>query len=232
MLDKGLFFFLTCGKIEERKAVMTVKKCVIFCAGEFHTLAEPLDGAFIIAADGGYAHTQKLGITPDLILGDFDSLGFVPTGANVHPVEKDDTDAMLAIRAGLEAGCTDFVIYGALDGPRLDHTVANLQSLLYLAAHGARGTLIGLNNIITTVRNETLVFPGDFAGTVSLFTLGKPAKLTIRGLKYELEDGCLTPDFPLGVSNHFLGAQSSVTVKDGCVLAILDTANGMRWRYE
>ena len=159
MLDKGLFFFLTCGKIEERKAVMTVKKCVIFCAGEFHTLAEPLDGAFIIAADGGYAHTQKLGITPDLILGDFDSLGFVPTGANVHPVEKDDTDAMLAIRAGLEAGCTDFVIYGALDGPRLDHTVANYQTLQFLADRGARGWLIGARQIVTVIKNTEVAFP-------------------------------------------------------------------------
>ena len=209
-----------------------MKKCVIFCAGEFDKLAAPVDGCFVIAADGGYVHTQKLGICPDLILGDFDSLGFVPTGANVHPVEKDDTDAMLAIRAGLDAGCTDFVIYGALDGPRLDHTVANLQSLLFLAAHGARGTLLGLQNIVTTMQRETLVFPADFTGTVSLFALGQSARLSIRGLKYELEDGCLNPDFPLGVSNHFLGEESSVTVKDGCVLAILDTANGMRWRYE
>lgn len=210
-----------------------VKRCVIFCAGEFEGLAEPLDGAFVIAADGGYVHTQRLGVTPDVILGDFDSLGFVPQGANVHPVEKDDTDAMLAIREGLKAGCTDFVIYGALDGPRLDHTIANLQSLLFLAAHGARGTLVGLQNIITTVQNETAVFPADFAGTVSVFCMGRPTEgVTIRGLKYELEDGVLTADYPLGVSNQFSGRESRVTAKNGCVLVLFDTANGMRWHYE
>ena len=209
-----------------------MKRCVIFCAGEFDKLAAPLDDALVIAADGGVTHTQKLGITPDVILGDFDSLGFVPEGATVHPVEKDDTDAMLAIREGLKAGCTDFVIYGALDGPRLDHTLANLQSLLFLASHGARGTLVGLQNIITTVQNETVIFPGDFTGTVSVFCMGKAADgITIRGLKYELDEGCLTSDYPLGVSNQFMGKESSITVKNGCLLALFDTANGMRWRY-
>ena len=210
-----------------------MKHCVIFCAGEFEKLAAPLGDALVIAADGGYAHTQKLGIVPDVILGDFDSLGFVPEGATIHPVEKDDTDCMLAIRAGLEAGCTDFVIYGALDGPRLDHTLANLQSLQYLAAHGAKGTLVGLQNIITTVKNETIVFPADYEGTVSVFCMGKPAEgVTIRGFKYELENGKLTPDYPLGVSNSFVGKESCVAVENGCLLVLLNTKNGMRWRYE
>lgn len=210
-----------------------MKRCVIFCAGEFENLTAPVDDAFVIAADGGFAHTQKLGITPDMILGDFDSLGFVPEGAVLHPVEKDDTDCMLAVREGLKAGCTDFVIYGALDGPRLDHTLANLQSLLFLASHGARGTLVGLQNIITTVRNESIVFPADFSGTLSVFCMGMAAEgIAIRGLKYALENGKLTPDYPLGVSNSFVGKESSIAVENGCLLALFDTANGMRWRYE
>lgn len=210
-----------------------MKKCVIFCAGEFDKLAAPVEDAFVIAADGGYAHTKKLGLQPDAVLGDFDSLGYVPSDAVVHPVEKDDTDCMLAIRAGLEAGCTDFVIYGALDGPRLDHTLANLQSLQYLATHGARGTLVGLRNIVITVKDETVAFPADFAGTVSVFCMGAPARgVTIRGLKYELIEGELTSAYPLGVSNSFVGAESRIAVEKGCVLVLFDTANGMRWRYE
>lgn len=210
-----------------------MKKCVIFCAGEFDKLVAPVEDAFVIAADGGYAHTKKLGLQPDAVLGDFDSLGYVPSDAVVHPVEKDDTDCMLAIRAGLEAGCTDFVIYGALDGPRLDHTLANLQSLQYLAAHGARGTLVGLQNTVITVKDETVAFPADFAGTVSVFCMGAPARgVTIRGLKYELIEGELTSAYPLGVSNSFDGAESRIAVEKGCVLVLFDTANGMRWRYE
>ena len=210
-----------------------MKKCVMFCAGDFDKLVAPVEDAFVIAADGGYAHTKKLGLQPDAVLGDFDSLGYVPSDAVVHPVEKDDTDCMLAIRAGLEASCTDFVIYGALDGPRLDHTLANLQSLQYLAAHGARGTLGGLQNTVITVKDETVAFPADFAGTVSVFCMGAPARgVTIRGLKYELIEGELTSAYPLGVSNSFDGAESRIAVEKGCVLVLFDTANGMRWRYE
>ena len=79
--------------------------CVIFCAAEFDAPARPLEkDDYILAADGGLKHTRKLGIEPNEIIGDFDSLGFTPPGAEVFPVEKDDTDAMLAVRRGLELG--------------------------------------------------------------------------------------------------------------------------------
>ena len=109
-----------------------MKECVIFCAAEFNELARPVSGdTFVLAADGGLRHTQRLGIAADAVIGDFDSLGFAPEGANVFPVEKDDTDAMLAVRLGLARGCGEFLIYGGLDGPRLDHTVANFQVLQF-----------------------------------------------------------------------------------------------------
>ena len=82
--------------------------CVIFCAAEFDALARPLEkDDYILAADGGLKHTRKLGIEPNEIIGDFDSLGFTPPGAEVFPVEKDDTDAMLAVRRGLELAGTE-----------------------------------------------------------------------------------------------------------------------------
>lgn len=94
--------------------------CVIFCAAEFDAPARPLEkDDYILAADGGLKHTRKLGIEPNEIIGDFDSLGFTPPGAEVFPVEKDDTDAMLAVRRGLELGYREFVLYGSLDGPGL-----------------------------------------------------------------------------------------------------------------
>ena len=84
--------------------------CVIFCAAEFDALARPLENDdYILAADGGLKHTRKLGIEPNEIIGDFDSLGFTPPGAEIFPVEKDDTDAMLAVRRGLELGYWEFV---------------------------------------------------------------------------------------------------------------------------
>ena len=107
-----------------------MKTCVIFCAADFDHLEEPIgQDDIVIAADGGYRYTEQLGIKPHAVLGDFDSLGYAPEGAQVFPVQKDDTDAMLAVRQGLKMGCRRFILYGSLDGPRLDHTVANFQTL-------------------------------------------------------------------------------------------------------
>ena len=204
-------------------------KFVIFCAAEFDELLEPLGREdYLLAADGGLRHLNKLNLKPQGILGDFDSLGYIPEGAEVFPVEKDDTDAMLAARKGLELGYREFLFYGALDGPRLDHTVANFQTLQFLADHGAKGYLVGRDYLVTVVKNEIISFPAEAEGIISLFCLGCDAKgVTIRGLHYELENGTLTPGFPLGVSNHFTGKGATVQVKDGSILAMWDRKNGL-----
>lgn len=206
--------------------------CVIFCAGQFYGLAAPLQADdFIIAADGGLAHVQKLGITPHGILGDFDSLGYIPQDSTVFPVEKDDTDAMLAVRKGLELGFREFYLYGSLDGPRLDHTVANFQTLQYLADRGAVGYLIGKDYIVTVVKDGKLRFPAACTGIFSVFCMGADAEgVTIRGGKYEVENVRLTAGFPLGVSNHFTGNEVTVSVEKGSLLVLWDTANGFPGR--
>ena len=202
--------------------------CLIFCAAEFDALAAPIGpGDYLLAADGGLAHLQKLGLNPNGIIGDFDSLGYTPAGAEVFPVEKDDTDAMLAVRKGLELGFRDFVIYGGLDGPRLDHTIANFQTLQFLADHGAAGYRVGRDYIITVIRNGSVSFAEDATGICSLFCLGPDAHgVTIQGLHYPLENGTLTSGFPLGVSNHFVGKPAKITVRDGSLLALWDRKNG------
>ncbi len=207
-------------------------KFVIFCAAEFDALAAPIQPEdFVLAADGGLRHTEKLNITPHGIIGDFDSLGYIPEGAQVFPVEKDDTDAMLAARKGLELGFRDFLFYGALDGPRLDHTIANFQTLQFLSDRGAAGYLVGRDYMVTVIKNETLSFSPACEGILSLFCLGPEARgITLKGLHYGLENGTLTSGFPLGVSNHFTGQESSVTVTDGSVLALWDRKNGFPLR--
>lgn len=205
-----------------------MKTCIIFCAAGFDGLLFPIaDDALVIAADGGLRHAEGLGLRPDVILGDFDSLGYVPADSRVFPVEKDDTDAMLAARVGLEQGCGFFLFYGSLDGPRLDHTVANFQTLAYLATHGARGVLIGRDYIAAVLREESIGFSEEATGILSLFCLGASAEVSIEGLKYGLDHGRLTPDFPLGVSNHFEGKAARVTVHHGLVLALWDRENGL-----
>ena len=206
-----------------------MKKCIIFCAAEFDKLAAPIGPEdYILAADGGLRHLEQLKLRPNGILGDFDSLGYTPEGAEVFPVEKDDTDAMLAAKKGLELGFREFLFYGSLDGPRLDHTVANFQTLQYLADRDATGYLVGNTQMVTVLHNGKITFPAEWAGILSVFCMGKDAEgVTIRGAKYELENGALTAGFPLGVSNHFVGKEVTVSVERGSLLLLWDRGNGL-----
>lgn len=174
----------------------------------------------VIAADGGLSHLEAQGIGPDLVVGDFDSLGRVPTGENisVHPVEKDDTDTMLAVRLGMERGCRTFVVYGGLGG-RMDHTYANFQTLGYLAERGARGYLVGDGWVCCAVKNDAITFPAGLSGTISVFCPNGSARgVDLSGLYYSLSDGVLESGFPLGVSNHFTGEAACVSVREGMLL--------------
>ena len=206
-----------------------MKRCIVFCAGEFDRLLLPLSGQeYVIAADGGYSHANRLGLQPDCILGDFDSLGYVPQGAKVFPVEKDDTDMMLALRKGLAQGCKEFLIYGGLDGPRLDHTMANFQSLMFLSQQGARGYLMGKEYIATVITDGQLRLPKAKDGIVSVFCMGAAARgVSIEGLQYILENGVLEPGFPLGVSNHFVGQEAVVSVTEGSLLVLWPAEAGL-----
>ena len=120
-----------------------MKRCFIFAAGTFYGLRErPAPGDLVIAADAGFQTCRKAGIVPDLLLGDFDSMDQPADFANIHrsPVEKDDTDTMLAVKTALEQGCDTVYIYGGTGGKRLDHTLANSRRCCSSAA-GERGDI-------------------------------------------------------------------------------------------
>ena len=196
--------------------------CYIFGAGEFIALRNlPAEDDYVIAADGGWLACQKARIQPNLLLGDFDSLQDVPQFPHVErvPVEKDDTDMMLAIKRGLALGHKEFHMYGGMGGSRTDHTIANLQSLLYLANRSARGWLYGDGELYTAICNDREVFPARERGILSVFCLGADAQgVTIRGSQYEVESAALSAEFPLGVSNHFVGKEIEVSVAQGSLL--------------
>lgn len=206
-----------------------MRTCVIFNAGGFDSLIEPIGpDDYLLAADGGLIHMDRLGLTPHGILGDFDSLGYVPENARIFPVEKDDTDSLLAIRQGLQQGCRRFLLYGSLDGPRLDHTVANFQALQFLADRGAQGWLVGRSYLATVLKNGCLRFPAGAAGIISVFCMGADAHgVTLQGLQYPMENGVLTAGFPLGVSNHFTGREAALSVESGSLLLLYDRSNGL-----
>lgn len=202
-----------------------MKRCFIFAAGTFYGLRQrPGEtGDLVIAADAGYQTCLRAGIIPDLLLGDFDSMDPPADFSRVRrlPVEKDDTDTLAALRTGLEAGCGEFHIYGGTGGKRLDHTLANLQSLLFLRRRGARGWLYGDDFVWTVIENEALEVPGTVEwGLFSAFCLGDRAEgVDETGFQYPLENAVLTPDFPIGVSNHIVAPSARISVRKG-VLAV------------
>ena len=202
---------------------MMEKVCHIMGAGEdFSPVMIRRPGDIVIAADGGLCLCRKIGETPDHIIGDFDSLGYVPEGNNVAAFspEKDDTDTLLAVKRGLSLGFRVFSINGALGG-RLDHTLANIQTLSFIAGQGGVGFLTGKSTVVTAVKDETLVIPAGREGYISLFCASGTAEgVSIKGLKYELSDAVLTGDVPLGVSNEFIGEKAEISVKRGVLTVI------------
>ena len=178
---------------------------------------------YIICADGGYKYKNLLGRECDIVVGDFDSLGSVPETENkiVAPTEKDETDMMLAVNLGYDKGYRNFVIFGALGGARNDHSVANIQLLHYITSKGARGTIHHGDEVFTAFSKGTLILSADLKGYVSVFSLSDESRgVTIRNLKYTLDGAVLYSYMPIGVSNEFLGKESSITVKDGSLLVV------------
>lgn len=201
--------------------------CYIFAAGEFDDIkVVPVSGDYVIAADGGYKYIKKCGIVPDYILGDFDSLGYVPDerDVEVHPVMKDDTDTMIAILHGMNRGYKNFIIYGGLGG-RLDHTMANIQSLAFLAAKGCTGILMGIKENVT-VTNKSIAFSDDFIGTVSVFShdnISLGVKET--GLLYTIDNFTMENQMVRGISNEFIGKKAEISVEHGTLMIIWESEN-------
>lgn len=219
-----------------------MQKCVIVGAGDCSAafLEKKLTlgaGDLCIAADGGLVYLTAAGIAPDMVLGDMDSLaadsglrGLEHAGISVKrlPVEKDDTDMLAAIKEGLARGYRSFELYGALGG-RIDHTIANLQCLLYLLNRGARGVLVGEGVRIWLIRDEGFLFQAkDYAAgsRISVFAFGRDALgVTEKGLKYFLDDAVIQQEFPVGVSNEFMGVDAEIRVREGTLLLCAEDKN-------
>ena len=212
-----------------KKDDLMEKICYIIGAGDVtdpHITATADD--LIICADGGYKYKTLLGRECDMVVGDFDSLGSIPETENklVAPTEKDETDMMLAVMSGYERGYRNFVILGALGGERNDHSVANIQLLHYIASKGARGTILHGDEVFTAFKNGTLTLGADLKGYISVFSLsGESRGVTIRNLKDTVDDFTLCSYKPIGVSNEFLGKESTITVEDGALLVVYKSLN-------
>lgn len=198
--------------------------CYIVGAGSFTYPFEPGEDDLVIAADGGYDHLIHYGIRCDLLIGDLDSICKAPSDVELirHPVMKDETDTHLAYLEGARRGYADFRIYGGTGG-REDHSFANFSLLLYMRNRGHRGSVYGDTGVYQVIKNEGICVRGEAGKHFSAFAFGGEAHgVFIRGLEYECEGITLTPEFPLAVSNRFVGRDGEVCVADGALLLMTE----------
>lgn len=199
--------------------------CYIIGAGDVPDTTEikATDSDFIICADGGFNHRGLLGRDCDLVVGDFDSLGELPDFENkvVLPCEKDFTDMKTAVDEGLKRGYRQFVIFGALGGERVDHSVANIALLSYICSKDASGRLLDKGRIFHGFSDGKISLAARDGGYVSVFSLcDESVGVTIKGLKYSVNDVDLRFDTPYGVSNEFVGKDAEISVNNGRLLVI------------
>ncbi len=213
---------------------MNKGNCILIGAGDLTISEIPIrENDLCIAVDGGYEYCKLLEIDPDYILGDFDSIsekeaeGVAEIAKKqedkviILPVEKDDTDMLAAIKLGLSEGYRKFSIYGGMGG-RIEHTIANIQCLLYLKEHNAVGYLMDGTGMILVAKEEEISFQESLEGYMSLFSMGDQATVSIENMKYLLKEQEVTNSFPIGISNEFIyGSKGKITVHKGAVMMIV-----------
>lgn len=184
-------------------------------------------GDYIICTDGGYDIALSQDISPDLLLGDFDSIkSELPENIEIKRFEpeKDYTDLDLAMRTAVEAGVTELKIFGGIGG-RLDHTVANIQLLYHYNKFFKKLIMLDGSNkcfILDSEKVRNFVIPREKNSYLSVFSLSeKSTGVSISGAKYPLHDHTLTKSFPLGVSNEFTEKNTAISIKDGILLIVI-----------
>lgn len=208
-----------------------VKKVVIFANADiedYSFCSKYIDDALIISCDGGMRHTMKLGLTPDYIVGDFDSVS--PEVLDYYkqknielkqvPCRKDETDMELGISHAIELGADDITLIGGI-GSRLDHTLANIFQLIRLDKLGIKGRIVNEKNLITLCTSKAEIF-GKKGGLVSFVPISPEVKgVTTKGLEYPLENAVLFMDSPRGVSNVLKDEYAEYKFENGMALIIL-----------
>lgn len=182
----------------------------------------------IICCDAGMHHAKALGITPDYIVGDFDSVApevleeYRKAGISIRqfPTHKNETDMQLGMLLALELGATQMTLIGGI-GSRLDHTLANAHLLLHLLKKGVQAVLLNEKNRVVLIDRE-IILHGKAGDLVSTIPLSMQVKgLTLEGLEYPLQNYDLALDDDLiAVSNVMLAESAKVSIADGYLFVI------------
>ena len=203
-----------------------MKRCVIVGGADINnygSIREKLrKDDYVIFCDSGLKHLERLQVKPNLIVGDFDSHEnpHLDVETIVLPCEKDDTDTVFAVKEAIKRGFDNFLLIGVV-GARLDHTLGNVSSLLYLDSLGKKGCIIDNYSEMEIVSDKPVSICDQYAFFSLLNITGCAKGITITGAKYPLADAEISCEYQYGVSNEVLpGNVSTVSVKDGRVLLI------------
>lgn len=202
---------------------MMKKRCLIIAPlyqGEEKALLTPREGDLLMCADAGYRRAVAHGFTPQVTIGDFDSLGEIPQRGEVIrlPVEKDDTDMVVCLEEGRRRGYSEFIVGGALGG-RFDHTLACLQCAADAALRGERVWLLDARNRVTVLAPGSHEI-GRVAGRkLSLLAFTPDVRgVTLTGAAWELKDATLTSRYPLGCSNEWRADAAVLSFSGGLLV--------------
>lgn len=191
-----------------------------FNAEQFALLEEQGVFDYIMAVDAGYAHLEEIGCKPDIAVGDFDSLGYVPKGIRTarFSSHKDMSDMELALKRAKSMRMSVVYVFGALGG-RLDHTLANLQLFAKYSEAGISLTVIDMDSAVFFLAGpDTFEADARQSGTVSVFAMNDEVEgLFERGLEWELDDVTLTNRTSLGLSNELIGEPVLIGVEKGTI---------------
>lgn len=205
-------------------------RTIIFANGTIDNSDSILSGKdLIIAADGGLHHCLRLGITPDVVIGDLDSLtaddinGLQIAGVEIvrYPAKKDRTDLELALRLAIDRGADEIVVFGAMGG-RWDMSIANILLPAEQNLSNATIRIIdGRHEIMLLRTGKKITFHGEKGDILSLIPLGRDALgITTVGLEYPLKDDVLRFGSSQGISNVLVEETATVFLKQGMLLCV------------
>lgn len=189
-----------------------------------------LEAAMIIAADSGAGYCLDAGVTPQLVVGDMDSLDSETaerlTGLGIEmkrfSTDKDRTDTEIALDEAIVRGAKRVDILGAI-GDRLDHTLANIHLMCMALRNGVATRIISDTQQVFLVDSHETI-KGSWGRTVSFLPLTEQVEgITLTGFVYELEDAVMEIGKPYGISNVVKTDPAFVKVGKGVLLAVLST---------
>lgn len=222
----------------EEKPMSEIKRCIIITSYIETTIRTNVNirpDDYVICADGGFKHAVRENITPQVVIGDFDSyphseaeaiINSLPEYSHVEIMrtipEKDDTDTMMCIKYGFSKGFKDYIIIGGLGG-RLDHTMANIQALSYIIDNGGSAWIMDGHNKATMIKGPAEIeLTGEPSSYFSIYSYTeKCTGIYEINAKYPLDDATLTQSNPMGTSNEFLDGNAAIKVENGKLLVII-----------